>query len=264
MVSRGKLKHNLLRGPLLKIERAKHHINDLNGQISEYLVMKPIEFWIRQGKNPPQRTVYTKAEPPIPDGFALIVGDAINNIRSALDHICFAMVESKMQGKQDRKKIGFPFAKDAEDLHSAISQRKMNLASENVIQEFHALKPYPSGDRYLSAIQDLNNSDKHHTIVTAVTGAEMTWPQLKDFLPSALIPQHAADTVIQTMGDFCVSLDPTNPIEIFDKKANSQPTIHIGFGQGEALENDAFVAALNKITIRAEDAVRRLARAFFE
>ena len=257
------LKHELLRGPLLKIERAKHHVRDLHEKIDEYLALKPVEFWISQSKKPPQRTVYTKAEPPIPEVFGLIVGDAVNNMRSALDHICFAMVNGASMGTKDRRLVGFPFAKDANDLNATIAQRKMDLAPVRVINELHALEPYPAGDKYLNAIQGLSNSDKHHSIMTAVTGAEMTWLQLQEFLPPDKLPEHAPNTGVRTLGWFCSRLDPNSDIEIFDKKASSQPTVLLGFGQGEALENDPLVTALEAMTISAEAAARRLARAYF-
>ena len=262
-MSNANLKRELLRGPLQKIQRAKHHLSDIRRKVQDYLLLDPVEFWISQSINPPRRTIYSKADPPIPEELPLIVGDAVNNARAALDHICFAIVKGETLPKRERRLVGFPFAENAKDLDAAILQRKMGFARVSVIRELHAIKPYPDGNKYLSAIKDLSNSDKHHTIMTAFVGAEMDLLQFSEMLPDAPLPPLPVGAIIRTVGGFCTALDSSSPIEIFDKKAVSQPAFLVGFGQGEALENEELFDAVSKMITSAESAVRRLARAFY-
>ncbi len=77
MVGNAKLKRELLRGPLAKIERAKEHVHELNGQVAEYLGGNPFQLRIRERSNPHDRLVYIEAKKAVPEHFALILGGAV-------------------------------------------------------------------------------------------------------------------------------------------------------------------------------------------
>ena len=251
----------LLRGPLAKIERAKSHIGDLNGQISAYLSGGPFELRVRQSDNPPERLVYTETREPIPPTLSLILGDAVHNLRAALDHLCFAMVGSKAPNP---KQVGFPFVEGPDSLASAIATRQMNVASKYVVDEIHALKPYPSGNKYLHAVKSVDERDKHHFIVTTGLGIEVSIAQLQQLVgPDRIECDDPHHTFASTIGDFLVQLHLDAPVECFDKKADFQPQFTIGFGEGETLMSAPVIPALSEMAIHTEDAVHRLADAFF-
>lgn len=265
MANSASKKAELLRGPLLKLERAKQHVNDLNRQVNEYLSGNPFQLRIRESKKPPQRLVYIKADAPIPDSFSLIIGDAAHNLRSALDHLCFAMVDGKAP-KPDR--VGFPFAKrGAEGLSGAINTRQMNVAPKYVVDEFHALKPYPHGDDYLFAVSALNERDKHHFILTVGLGMQFSATALvyllgnggEDLLPAGL----GRGAWLESVGDWVRALEPDEVDREFDEPSKYQPPFTVGFGQEEFLVNVHVVDALKKMTVATERAIRRLAAAYF-
>lgn len=125
MANSAKLKHQLLLGPLKKIERAKQHVNDLHRRVDEYVSSKPFQLRIRERSDPHDRLVYIEAQKPVPDDFALIVGDTVHNLRSGLDHLCWGMIGDKAAKP---RQVGFPFVETAENLGSCIATRQMNIA----------------------------------------------------------------------------------------------------------------------------------------
>jgi hypothetical protein len=142
----------LLRSPLLKLERANHHINDLNGKIQSFLSENPVELVVDPpddtGRIPSPRFEKQK---PIPQEFSLIVGDAIHNIRTALDIALFPMAAPRTP-KPER--IQFPFAKDASDAasKSACKEGQIKFAGTKVVKEISRLKPNPTRNRSLYGI----------------------------------------------------------------------------------------------------------------
>jgi len=258
-MSNAKLKHDLLRGPLAKIERAKKHINDTNAVVSEFLTESPFQLRVSEQRDPHRRLVYIKAKKPIPASLTMILGDAVHNLRSALDQLCWGIVGSKAKNPRS---VGFPFVALKDALGGAINTRQMNVAPKNVIDEIHALKPYPSGDKYLHAVKSLDETDKHRNILVVGTGVEIAARQLQTLIePHKLtVPMN---TIIALVGDWSTNLADAPPATPFDKEADFQPTFTIGFGQGEALESFPLILALVKMAETTESAVRRLASAYF-
>ena len=79
----------------LKIERAKHHINDLNRQVEAYSVQRPMRFMRSRDQDRPRLTYTIKTHIPMPEDIPLVMGDAVHNLRTALDLLMFAMVNEK-------------------------------------------------------------------------------------------------------------------------------------------------------------------------
>ena len=100
-----------LEGPRAKVERARHHIEEADGAIREFLSRRPYRFIVEADEDPSyKRIVLTDAEP-IPSTFSPIIGDAIHNLRSALDHVAWSLFRSK--GIPD-KDIQFPMYRTQE------------------------------------------------------------------------------------------------------------------------------------------------------
>ena len=68
----------LARPARLKIERANHHIKDLERQINAFLAQRPFKLMARFKPKLGTIAFGSEADQPIPDDFALIIGDAIN------------------------------------------------------------------------------------------------------------------------------------------------------------------------------------------
>ena len=243
----------------MKIERAKQHIDDLNRAVTEYLTQRPFELRIRQTCNPNRRTVYTEVKVTIPEGFSLVLGDAVHNLRSAIDQLCWGMVGNRAKNPRG---VGFPFADREDALRDAIAKKQMDIAPKTVIDEFYKLQPYPDGNKFLHAVNSLDVTDKHRNILLVYQGVKLTGAQMRELIYPRE-PNFSDNSLLSTVGDWEVQLDGTEPIEVFDRKADYQPTFTIGFGQEEALESLPLDFALENMVTATDKAVRGLARAFF-
>ena len=78
----------------LKVERVNKHIADLQADIQDFFATNP--YFIIGERHPNTRQPVYKlgvcSEPP--DRFSLITGDALQSLRSALDHMVWQLVEA--------------------------------------------------------------------------------------------------------------------------------------------------------------------------
>src|ERR1017187_10588087 len=74
----------------VKIERADHHVANLNTAINEFLKVRP--YHILRYVDPGKRPTYQATDiQPIPLPIAAIVGDVLQNLRTALDYMASAL-----------------------------------------------------------------------------------------------------------------------------------------------------------------------------
>ena len=99
----------------------------------------------------------------LPKRLTPIAADAINNLRSALDHAvvasCIALHVVRASSTY------FPFAADEGQLDNAIKGRCKNVPRE-LIDLFRSFKPYKGGNDLLYAISTLSGSNKHLKLVS--------------------------------------------------------------------------------------------------
>jgi hypothetical protein len=76
---------NIFHGPRLKVERAKKHIDDFNQEIIEFTGRDPYGIIEDRDSQPGKLVIRYVVRAPPPHTWPLLVGDAIHNLRSALD-----------------------------------------------------------------------------------------------------------------------------------------------------------------------------------
>jgi hypothetical protein len=160
----------------LKIERAEKHILDLKSAIDAFMKTGPYE--IRTKKDPQSRKLiyYIGKVEPVPAQVAIVVGDALQTLRSALDHLAFQLflVNGSNGNPAD---IYFPIAVDDNsklkglDKLKAIIQTKIEgRLSQGAINRIIDCQPYSGGTGAdLVVLHKLNNIDKHRLIVAVVS-----------------------------------------------------------------------------------------------
>lgn len=253
-------KEKLTNAPILKLERAKHHINELSGQINSYLSDNPFEFVIRDDPKANQRTYFVKTKKPIPNSFPLLIGDAVHNLRTALDILIFNMAGEKTP-KPDA--VQFPFCKDAVSLERTIEKRQIKFAGENVVNAIHALKPYPGGDELLCGLHSLDISDKHRLVITAVQIVEFSATELKKLgLPfdgGGSIRFTNQNGVLITSG---LPRIGGRRMMASTYKASIQPVFQICFGNGFAFSHRPINTELHAMTMRVQETIDLLANEY--
>ena len=124
----------------------------------------------------PDRTRYSsiirvEKEPPLVR-WSLIVGDCVHNLRSALDHLVYAIAihETKRDPPSDDRRLEFPIS-DSPDL---FTQREWHIKSlsPGVRAAIKSLQPYNRLHHELPPIlgilRDLDDADKHRLINIAI------------------------------------------------------------------------------------------------
>ena len=168
----------------------------------------------------------------MPHDAGAIFGDAIHNMRTALDLAACECVRSN--GKSD-KGVYFPFCEKSDGLDKAISDRHINRAHPDVVKYIRSLKPYQSGNAALRGLHDLDLQDKHRGMM----------PQ----------PTSVASPIIQLRDDNGHQL----PIPIIIGDPNKPSDIKIVFPEGSPFANEEIVPTLHKLETLADSIVATLA-----
>jgi hypothetical protein len=145
-----------------KINRAKKHILELEGEISAFIASGPATF--EATTTSIGFTVQTNILG-VPEAIGAIVGDVIHNLRSALDLGACELVRAAGKNTKD---VYFPFSETAEGLDGMIAKRNFGRAGESAVALLQSLKPYKNGNTALRVIHDLDVEDKHRALIPQV------------------------------------------------------------------------------------------------
>jgi hypothetical protein len=151
-----------------KVKRAEKHINDLIVVLEEFassqLYSVTIEEcmwqhgWLRN-----DIVITINPDTPFRIEAALIIGDALHNLRSALDLLYYRIVTP---GK-DTKFTRFPIRDRREELEAfingALKQKQITAHVATLILD--TVKPYQTGNPPLWALKELNDRDKHKLLI---------------------------------------------------------------------------------------------------
>jgi hypothetical protein len=160
----------------LKVERAWQHLDQLNGQMRTFFDAKPVEFLVAPAPDEDRwYVVYARVRRPIPEQMSLIFGDAVHNLRSALDHLAYQLAAI---GTGPTRQTKWPVFDD-EAKFSATGTSYLDGMREQHRTRVTDLQPFkdPDGLRWLSLLHGLDIADKHHVLgrgVTAPTRADLT------------------------------------------------------------------------------------------
>jgi hypothetical protein len=154
-----------LRGALLKLGRAQHHIDDLRAKIDEFLAAKPFKLIIQIRSNPGEFALRIKQDRAIPESFSLIIGDAVHNLRSALDLTMYGMARERAS-KPSRIQFPFPKSSSAKDIQNAFNSAQVNGAGTKVVEKILSFRPFPkNGNATFCNLHALSNRDKHRLLI---------------------------------------------------------------------------------------------------
>jgi hypothetical protein len=151
-----------LRSAHLKIERAKKHIADLNAERLRFLGTDP---YVGVPKFLPEAnsTQYVlQSLPDIPDSIPLILGDAVHDLRAALDYLACEIVRSV---GVEPKGVYFPICETVEKYKSE-SNGKVKGMPQAAKDEIDKIQPYGGENDGLWGLHTLDIIDKHRLLLT--------------------------------------------------------------------------------------------------
>lgn len=149
-----------------KLARARKHIRDVELHVTSFLATDFYRLIVEPHHGNTIASVRFESFHQIDKKINTEIGDAISNLRSALDYLVVAILSSKT-GIRD--KGGFPFAETENDL----SARIRKCIPEPFLTAFlDEVKTYKSGPGHdLWVLNNLRNIDKHRLLLTTINVA---------------------------------------------------------------------------------------------
>jgi hypothetical protein len=113
-----------------KIDRAKHHINDLAADIDSFLGSTAYEVVAEPGEQTNETIYRLRMQLPIPVHFSTTIGDALHNLHSALDCAAYEMARRHVGRDLTEKEelvCEFPIRDDPHNLNRFFSERGRDM-----------------------------------------------------------------------------------------------------------------------------------------
>ena len=258
----------LLCAPLLKLERARDHIKDLNARVNQFLAKHPFVLMERHQRKAGRTTYSVMAKESIPPELSLIIGDAVHNMRAALDMALFGMVGDR------EPKIHFPFPKEPtpEALKRAIKEGHVKVAGKKVVEAISSLEPHINGKGIaLYCIHALDIQDKHHLLILAAQRAAVVTGSPSGRILREVLRPNTPDGILivfdapENANALTINRPyVTHGLPDSENEAKEQPAFAITFGEGEMLAGTPVVETLVDFAKEADRAVRELVTAFLD
>ena len=145
-----------------KKERAEKHILDLQLALKVFRDSSPYEV-VRDSQTHMGEFVYRVAKvEPTPPNVMLIAGDAIQNLRSTLDHLIWQLV--KANGQPTNRHLGYPIFPDHESYVAGVNGKIQGVVA-GVANVIDGTNPYKGGNDQFWLLDKLNNIDKHRVLI---------------------------------------------------------------------------------------------------
>lgn len=172
-----------------KIERARKHITKLDALLDAFHKSHPYRLVHDKNAETGKIDFRVKFTREIPRDVPVVVGDAVHNLRSALDHFAYAAVPGATF------KTEFPIWRPPRspkvvDIENLVAD-KLRGASPALIEAVNTLQPHEGGNgEWVWALDRLDVIDKHRLLLTIRTGQSV----------NALIPHPGLKAALAQLG----------------------------------------------------------------
>lgn len=230
----------------LKVKRANQHIDDLSKEISAFSKSDFYSLAIKHDDETGKSRVQLSFTKSLPWNFPLIIGDAIHNLRAALDLMMTEVASDKS--------VDFVFRPTRQDfMNTLIKMKKLPSGVKDIL--INDIQPYEGGNGdALWVLNKMDSQDKHHLLLPTLSVGEITGVCMENKRAKVVIQDNTfifadngkAFTPIAFAGK---GLEITN---------NGTPTLHVVFGQGQLLEGQPIVPALKQLSELVNEVIEKL------
>ena len=155
-----------LDGAKARLIRAEKHIGDLKAEISTFFLSEPYEVVADKDHQTGQPFYKLTCLREIPVNAQILAGDAIYNIRSALDYLAYALATDKSSPND----IWFPIEGCADNYRSVVEKR-IRCSRPEVVKAICEIEAHKDGRGHVFwALNKLNNIHKHRLLVAVYSG----------------------------------------------------------------------------------------------
>jgi hypothetical protein len=230
-----------------KVERARAHIFKLDTEATRFFSRHPFDVSMTPFKRRGRFVFGVGERKGFPDRlFSLIIGDAVHNLRSALDYLIAACATAR---GCPIDKTEFPVQPYKWGVEKII-QRKVGPAGPTARRLVMESRPYRRGNRYLHAVHELDRSDKHRLVVpvgcmTKVSVTSGGWNDL---------PHVTHETTVVGRRGRVIPVQPGYENAIMTE---AQFVAEIIFGKDTPVAGEACYEALRKMYLAVTDVIAR-------
>ena len=158
----------LFEGSKLKVKRANQHIGELNRLLADFIDSGCCTVVIEKQSNTGNSIAQVKGAKPMPLEIPLIIGDAIHNLRTALDLMACEIVT--IAGKTPNRHTKFPFRDTREEVIDAVDKGQIKIAGADIVALIvDDVKPYKGGNDALCGLHSLDVTDKHRLLIPIIS-----------------------------------------------------------------------------------------------
>jgi hypothetical protein len=235
-----------------KVERAKKHISDFDRERISFLDTNPYVVIAKFDLETNVTQSVVGPLPILPASLSTIAGDAVQNLRTALDYLAAEL--ARINGG-DPKRVYFPISESAEKYKSELDGKTKGISPE-AIKVFDLIEPYGGGHgKMLWALHTLNNADKHRLLVSVGSNIARTVQLTMSPGPrmySALLLAPGLEEGL-VLGEVEGNTEPNNHIKF---------TFDIAFGEPEILQGQYVVPTLTYMAGMVETIIGHFAEKF--
>jgi hypothetical protein len=195
----------------LKIERADQHIRELEARLKSFVEDDPYEAVEKKEPDTGDRIWVVKVKSDPPPRLSIVLGDAVHNLRSALDHLACALVTAEAGASAVHRATAFPISDTAEKCEASLTN--VQAAGKDALDLMRASKAYKGGNDALWALRELDDRDKHHLLITVGAAYQSVGIDMAKFLTNL----HPGAPALPPMPVFLAPLDRQFPLENDDE-----------------------------------------------
>jgi hypothetical protein len=235
-----------------KIKRAKKHIQDLDVAVKAFFATKPYVVEAKRDSKTRRPIYYLSSVRDVPPEIAVIAGDTVQSLRSALDHLAYQLVLVGTGQPGPFFYVYFPIFDSAEK-YEAGKLGQVKGMRKDAIDAIDAIKPYNGGNDTLWRLHRLNQIDKHRLLIAA--GSTFESVDIGGDMIKLL--EKAAGEPLGDFSEFSLHIRPADkmfPLKAGDElfigapddevDKNKQFTFQVSLNESGIVENEPILRAL--------------------
>jgi len=141
-----------------KAERSRKHIDEAGAYVQSYLQSNPYRIATRRDPETRRLHYYVSSITEPSQQLSAIIGDALHNLRSTLDHLAYQLVLVGT-GQLPSRRVYFPVCDD-QAKYASEGRQQVQGAKLGAISAIDAIKPYKGGNTKLWQLHQLNNVEQ--------------------------------------------------------------------------------------------------------
>jgi hypothetical protein len=247
---------DLFQDSRLKIDRANHHIDDFDLRLRD-LAQDTHELTVEFDPKYGCDVIHVAPFAAVPDEFSLILGDALHNLRSALDYQICAIEYAHT--RDIGEKTAFPVCETQDELRTAVSGG-LGSRIPSAISDFlvETVQPYKGGDGVpIWHLHELEIVDQRRLLIPQFQLSAITGIRYQDQWNMPTVLPEWVVTSRRAVSYRCVG---QTGVHITDK---GKSAVAVVFGEGVPLARLEILPVLRKLSEFVRETVEKVAAAYF-